>query len=209
MHRLILFTWLIFQVSVLSAQKYNTDYGLKLGVNYSSVLEIDQQLNYELTNQYRSRPGVNAGAFFIHDFNRFIGVDLELSADILGVYATSPVTRLSYYYASIPVAFRFNIPEDFFISAGLIPSYFVWGTVKDIEGRIESTVAKDYFYHLNGLDLRWSAGFGWKAKERLLWTLNFSQSIGAVSSSFPLKHQYAQIGLRYFLKEDIKRTISE
>jgi len=209
MHRLIFLTLFIGQILSVSAQKYKFDYGVKVGVNYSTVLEVDQLLNFEPTNAYKYRTGLNAGAFLMHDFHRFFGLDLELTADILGINATSPTTSLAYYYASAPISVRFNIPEDFFISGSFVPSYFARGTAKDIEGRIESTVAASYFDPINELDLKWSAGIGWRNTERFLLTIHFYQSLNDISDLYPLKHQYVQLGMRYFLKEDIRRMMSE
>lgn len=209
MYRLIFFTLFFSQILLLSAQKYDFDYGLKAGINYSTVLDINQQLNYELTNQYKYRPGLNAGAFLMHDFTPYFGMDLELSGDVLGVYATSPTTRLSYYYASLPISFRFNIPDDFFITGGIVPSYFAWGTAKDIVGRIESTEAKVFFDPLNNFDLRWSSGIGWRNTDAFLLTLSFNQSIGAVSDEFPIRHQYFQLGMRYFIKDGVRKILEE
>lgn len=208
MLRLIFLTFFISSVSMAFGQNFKNEYGMKIAVNYSTVLEIDQQLNYEVTNQYKYRPGVSFGAFWMHDFTRFIGIDAEATADIIGVYATSPTTRLTYYYGSLPISLRITIPDDFFITTSISPSYFFRGTAKDIEGRIESTEAAIFFDPIENLDLRFSAGVGWRNTESFILTLNFNQSLNDVSELYPLKHQYIQLGMRYFLKDNIKKMLA-
>jgi len=178
-------------------------------VNYSTVLEIDQQLNYEALNLYKYKPGLNFGGFWMHDFHKYFGLEAELIGKILGVNTTSPTTTMNYYYAALPISLRFNIPDDFFVRLGAEPSYFVSGTLKNITGRIPSTEAEPFFSLINDLDIQSSAGIGWQAKDKLIFTLDFNRSISPISEEFPLRHQSIQFSIKYLLKENVNRILSE
>ena len=208
MLRLIYLTIFISLCMTVSAQKYNSDYGAKIGLNYSSVLGINDQLNYEVTNQYKSRVGISAGAFYMHDFTRFLGADIALETNLLGIDATSPTTRLNYFYASLPVALRLNI-DDFFISGGALPSYLVRGSAKDITGTLPSQESDMFFEPIENLDIQWQAGIGWRNTDAFILALSFQRSISSISKIYNLQHQYVQLSLRYFLKENIKKMLAE
>lgn len=209
MIRLLFITiWIAFTFCAYG-QRYHSDYGVKLGINYGKVLELEELLNFGPNNQYKSRPGLTLGAYWMNDYVRLLGMDIGLEADMIGISATSPNTRLDYFYGSLPVTFRFNIPDDFFISAGIKPSILVGATARDINGAIPTNDAKAYFSPINDYDIQWTAGLGWQNTENFLFTFNFTKSLLPISLYHNLRHQYVQFGIRYFIKDRVERILKE
>ena len=192
----------------MSSLAFAQQFGVKGGLNVSSISNTEDLLAPVLDADSKSKIGFNAGVFMNMPLTADFGIQPEILYNNLGAKMTaddgkgnSGSLKLNLDYISVPVMFQYNATPEFYLEAGPQFSLLVSSKLKtEANGKTEtsSDVDKDDF---NSFDFGLGIGAGYYITPQLGVTARYVAGFTEISKENPtdnkLKNNVFQVGLAY------------
>ena len=174
----------IFSLTIAQAQNLQTHFGLKGGINISS-LKVDGGQDYD------AKPGIHIGGLAHVHISRHIAIQPELLYSTQG--GKDGNFKFKFDYINIPLLLQIMTGSGFRIETGPQLGFMVSGKQKD--GDIEEDIKDE----LSTIDVSWAFGAGYLTSSGFGLDARFNLGLTNVNEDdFPeVKNRVFQVGVFY------------